>query len=239
MANTRIPARAARWEVEATVVAAEPPRATTAREVAHARFHEALSRGPAPRAQPRPGRSAARRPPPRSWRARRPRPAPPTRAPAPPRGCAHAAARGRSGCSRGRRPGPPFPERCRRPQSAMRIAGHPRNLAAWGVVSPPCRHYASGALGANAIAEVPSGHRTRRRGSILIAGQSVLLAAALIAAVVATDSGDWQPWSLFFALLGLAILGEFLAVPTGPCTSARPSSPPPRPWRCSARRPRR
>ena len=42
-----------------------------------------------------------------------------------------------------------------------------------------------------------------------------MLAAALIAAVVATDSADWQPWSLFFALPGLAILGEFLAVPTG------------------------
>ncbi len=71
------------------------------------------------------------------------------------------------------------------------------------------------ALGANAIAEVPSGQRTRRRESILIAGQAVVLAAALIAAVAATDSADWQPWSLFFALLGLAILGEFLAVPTG------------------------
>ena len=43
MANTRIPARAARWEVEATVVAAEPPRATHRREVAHARLHEALA----------------------------------------------------------------------------------------------------------------------------------------------------------------------------------------------------
>jgi hypothetical protein len=71
------------------------------------------------------------------------------------------------------------------------------------------------ALGANTIAEVPSGQSVRRRESILIAGQMVLLAAAVIAAVVATDSTDWEPWSLFVALLALAILGEFLAVPTG------------------------
>ena len=40
MAKTRMPASAARCEVEATVVAAEPPRARTAREVAHARLDE-------------------------------------------------------------------------------------------------------------------------------------------------------------------------------------------------------
>ena len=70
-------------------------------------------------------------------------------------------------------------------------------------------------LGVNAIAEVPSEQRTRRRESILIAGQLVLLAAVVAAAVLSTDAGDWTPWSLFFALLVLALVGEFLAVPTG------------------------
>jgi putative nucleotidyltransferase with HDIG domain len=70
-------------------------------------------------------------------------------------------------------------------------------------------------LGTNTIAEVPSGQHARRRESILIAAQIVLLAAVVAAALLSTSADDWQPWSLFFSLLGLAIVGEFLAVPTG------------------------
>ena len=74
----------------------------------------------------------------------------------------------------------------------------------------------------------------------LIAGQVALLAAALVAAVLATHPSDWHPWSLFFSLLTLALVGEFLAVghgqvqlgpafakssPSASASSAGPSSP--------------
>src|SRR5215210_264021 len=70
-------------------------------------------------------------------------------------------------------------------------------------------------LGANTIAEAPSGSRTRRRDILLAAGQVVLLAAAVAAAVVSTDADDWTPWSLFVSLLALALVGQFLSVRTG------------------------
>ncbi len=50
---------------------------------------------------------------------------------------------------------------------------------------------------------------------VLIAGQVVLLVAALVAAVIWTDASDWHPWNLFFSLLALALVGEFLAVGHG------------------------
>jgi putative nucleotidyltransferase with HDIG domain len=70
-------------------------------------------------------------------------------------------------------------------------------------------------LGALSVDEVPSGPRTRRRDHLLIAGQSLLLAAAIAGAVIGTDSGDWAPASLFFSLLALALVGQFLALETG------------------------
>jgi len=70
-------------------------------------------------------------------------------------------------------------------------------------------------LSADTIADPPSGSRTSRRSSFLVAGQFVLLAIAIVAAVVTTDAGDWEPLGLFVALLGLALLGQFLSVPTG------------------------
>ena len=69
-------------------------------------------------------------------------------------------------------------------------------------------------LGARAVDEVPFGHRTRRR-DLLVAGQSLLLAASVAAAVIFTDASDWQPLSLFAALLGLALVGQFLSIQTG------------------------
>ena len=49
----------------------------------------------------------------------------------------------------------------------------------------------------------------------MVAGQSLLLAASVIAAVVYTDASDWRPLSLFAALLGLALVGQFLSLQTG------------------------
>jgi putative nucleotidyltransferase with HDIG domain len=72
-----------------------------------------------------------------------------------------------------------------------------------------------GALGADTFAEVPSGSRTRRRETLLVAGQFILLALATAVAVATTDSADWQPLSLFVALLALALVGQFLSVRTG------------------------
>jgi putative nucleotidyltransferase with HDIG domain len=72
-----------------------------------------------------------------------------------------------------------------------------------------------GALGADTFAEVPSGSRTRRRETLLVAGQFILLAIATAVAVATTDSDDWQPLSLFVALLALALVGQFLSVRTG------------------------
>jgi putative nucleotidyltransferase with HDIG domain len=72
-----------------------------------------------------------------------------------------------------------------------------------------------GTLGANTIAEAPSGSPSRRRDILLVAGQIVLLAAAVTAAVVTTDADDWSPWQLFVSLLALALVGQFLSVRTG------------------------
>ena len=69
-------------------------------------------------------------------------------------------------------------------------------------------------LGARAVDEVPFGHRTRRR-DLLVAGQSLLLAASVVAAAVFTEASDWQPLSLFASLLGLALVGQFLSIRTG------------------------
>jgi putative nucleotidyltransferase with HDIG domain len=55
----------------------------------------------------------------------------------------------------------------------------------------------------------------RRRDPILVAGQFVLLAAALAAAVLTSSAQDWQPLSLFGSLLALALVGQFLSVRTG------------------------
>jgi putative nucleotidyltransferase with HDIG domain len=49
----------------------------------------------------------------------------------------------------------------------------------------------------------------------LAAGQFMLLAFSVAVAVASTDAGDWRPWDLFGALLGLALVGQFLSVPTG------------------------
>ena len=65
------------------------------------------------------------------------------------------------------------------------------------------------------IAEAPSGSRTRRRDSLLVAGQLTLLACAVAAAVISTEAGDWQPLRLFASLLALALVGQFLSVRTG------------------------
>jgi putative nucleotidyltransferase with HDIG domain len=70
-------------------------------------------------------------------------------------------------------------------------------------------------LGALSVDEVPSGPRTRRRDTLLVAGQSVLLAAALAAAVLGTGAADWEPASLFVSLLALALVGQFLSLRTG------------------------
>ena len=65
------------------------------------------------------------------------------------------------------------------------------------------------------IAEAPSGSRTRRRDSLLVAGQLALLACAVAAAVFGTEADDWEPLSLFASLLALALVGQFLSVRTG------------------------
>jgi putative nucleotidyltransferase with HDIG domain len=70
-------------------------------------------------------------------------------------------------------------------------------------------------LGADTIAEIPSGSRTSRRSKLLATGQLTLLALAVAVAVVTTDAADWRPWGLFGALLGLGLVGQFLSVPTG------------------------
>jgi putative nucleotidyltransferase with HDIG domain len=70
-------------------------------------------------------------------------------------------------------------------------------------------------LGANTIAEYPSGSRTSRRRSLLVAGQLVLLGVTIAAAAATTGASDWRPASLFAALLGLALVGQFMSVPTG------------------------
>lgn len=70
-------------------------------------------------------------------------------------------------------------------------------------------------LGAHAVDDVPSGPRTRRRDTLLVAGQSLLLAGAVTGAVLGTGAADWEPVSLFAALLALALVGQFLSLQTG------------------------
>jgi putative nucleotidyltransferase with HDIG domain len=70
-------------------------------------------------------------------------------------------------------------------------------------------------LSAEKTDDPPSGSRTSRRTSLLIAGQFALLAAAIATAVATTDAADWRPVELFLTLLGLALVGQFLSVPTG------------------------
>jgi putative nucleotidyltransferase with HDIG domain len=70
-------------------------------------------------------------------------------------------------------------------------------------------------LRADKIDDPPSGSRTSRRSSLLVACQFALLAAAVTTAVATTDASDWQPLELFLALLGLALVGQFLSIPTG------------------------
>jgi putative nucleotidyltransferase with HDIG domain len=70
-------------------------------------------------------------------------------------------------------------------------------------------------LNADKIDDPPSGSRTSRRSSLLVAGQFALLAAAVATAAVTTDAADWRPPELFLALLGLALVGQFLSVPAG------------------------
>ena len=70
-------------------------------------------------------------------------------------------------------------------------------------------------LGVNSMADIPSGSRMSRRITLLIAGQLALLAAAIAAAVATTGSSDWEPLELFFALLGLALVGQFVSVRIG------------------------
>jgi putative nucleotidyltransferase with HDIG domain len=60
-----------------------------------------------------------------------------------------------------------------------------------------------------------SSRSSSRRDLNLVAGQIVLLVCAVAAAGLATESGDWRPWGLFVALLALALVGQFLSVPTG------------------------
>jgi putative nucleotidyltransferase with HDIG domain len=62
---------------------------------------------------------------------------------------------------------------------------------------------------------IDAGPRTSRRSSLLIAGQFALLAAAVATAAVTTDASDWEKLDLFAALLALALIGQFLSVPTG------------------------
>ena len=83
------------------------------------------------------------------------------------------------------------------------------------VERPRVNVYAGQALAANTIAESPSGSRTSRRRSLLVAGQIVLLGVTIATAAVTTDASDWRPLSLFLALLGLALVGQFMSVPTG------------------------
>ncbi len=70
-------------------------------------------------------------------------------------------------------------------------------------------------MGANNIAEVPSGSSNSRREILLAAGQVVLLATAVTVAVITTEPDDWGPIELFLALLALALVGQFLSVRTG------------------------
>ena len=78
-----------------------------------------------------------------------------------------------------------------------------------------CRHYAGECWAPTPSTKSRQGQRTRRRETLLVAGQSLLLAIATVVAVLTTDADDWQPLSLFVALLALALVGQFLSVRTG------------------------
>ena len=54
-----------------------------------------------------------------------------------------------------------------------------------------------------------------RRDTLLLAGRIGLLVAVGALAILTTESGDWKPWSLFAALLALAVAGQFLSVRVG------------------------
>ena len=71
------------------------------------------------------------------------------------------------------------------------------------------------ALRSQRAEEVPSGSGVRRRDSVVAAGQSVLLAAAVVAAVLGTTATDWKPAGLLAALLGLALIGQVVALRAG------------------------
>ena len=71
------------------------------------------------------------------------------------------------------------------------------------------------ALRSQRVEEVPSGSGVRRRDSVVAAGQSVLLAAAVVAAVLGTTAADWKPAGLLAALLGLALVGQVVALRAG------------------------
>ena len=71
------------------------------------------------------------------------------------------------------------------------------------------------ALRPQRVEEVPSGSGIRRRDEVLAAGQSVLLAAAVAAAVLGTTAGDWKPANLALCLLALALGGQLIALRIG------------------------
>ena len=71
------------------------------------------------------------------------------------------------------------------------------------------------ALRAQRVEEVPSGSGIHRRDNVLAAGQSVLLAAAVGAAVVGTGAADWKPVGLLLSLVGLALAGQLFALRAG------------------------
>ena len=54
-----------------------------------------------------------------------------------------------------------------------------------------------------------------RRDTLLLAGRIGLLVSVGALAILTTESGDWKPWSLFAALLALAVAGQFLSVRVG------------------------
>ena len=70
------------------------------------------------------------------------------------------------------------------------------------------------ALGANA-AEFSTRSQTSRRDVLLAAGQLTLLVTAIAAAALTTRASDWEPQELFWSLLALALVGQFLSVRTG------------------------
>ena len=149
---------------------------------------------------------------------------PPARAP--PRGCARAAARGRSACSRA--PPRASPRRARRPprgrSGAVWLMARDRSLdppPGLSIRLVPVECHALQALrcatlGANAVDEVPSGPRTRRRDTLLVAGQSLLLAGAVVGGRVWHGRGRLAAAGACSSRCSaLALVGQFLSVRTG------------------------